>query len=347
MTHLDMQRFKEWLDVENVTRLDKGEDVIEPFYPYEFLKARLHKPFSEQDGLGAKDGSNAVSEDFRKFVFLRTTTETIDELVSKNKKTGSRMRLFHYLDTDGSRAVVPDKMMNDFLDACLKYRGHFEVIPSIDGIEAMDVVEIKSGPFSGHRASVLQVRHSKDKIYLELAISLVSGVMNICMSDVRKEQVAILNRSAVDAIRTDFIEYTQNHLLTILDHRVKRIEDLTVKQQDTAMLIRLFRYRHHHVENESARNHFLALMLICAHLCRMTAEEQELKEKVLSVLGTINQKSESKAATDTRTYLWISLYIVTRDPSYRDAIKQYMRDNQPKSPKLRRFVALIRTGKKV
>jgi hypothetical protein len=125
------------------------------------------------------------------------------------------------------------------------------------------------------------------------------------------------------------------------------VDDKEVNQRDAAMLTRLFRYRNHHVENEAARNHFLALMLICAHLCRFTAEEEELMGRVLDSLATINKKSESKAATDTRTYMWISLYIVTRDPAYRDAIKQYVRDHQPKSPKLRRFVSLIRTGRKV
>jgi hypothetical protein len=61
----------------------------------------------------------------------------------------------------------------------------------------------------------------------------------------------------------------------------------------------------------------------------------------------MNQKSESKAATDTRTYLWIALYISTNDPAYRDAAKRYVQDYDPKSPKLRRFVSLIRRGVKV
>jgi hypothetical protein len=33
MKHLDMKRFKAWLDVKNTERLDNHETVIEPFYP--------------------------------------------------------------------------------------------------------------------------------------------------------------------------------------------------------------------------------------------------------------------------------------------------------------------------
>lgn len=346
MTHLEMKRFEVWLNTENAKRLDQGKSVIEHFYPYEFVKDRLGTS-SGDVGSQTNGTYGSLSGDLVRFIFLRASEEELDELVFEKQDVTMRVRLFYYLDTDGSKAVVPDKMMQDFFDACLRYRGHFELTPPIDGIEAMDRVVIKSGPFAGCQASVVRARHSKGSLHLELVIEMVTGVMNILMSDVSKEQVVILNRSAVDAIRTDFIEYTQNHLLTILEHRVKRVADETVKQQDAAMLMRLFRYRNHHVVSEAARNHFLALMLICAHLCRSTAEEQTLKEKVLESLEVISQKSESKAATDARTYLWIALYIVTRDPSYRDAIKKYMSDYQPKSPKLRRFVALIRKGKKV
>ena len=162
-----------------------------------------------------------------------------------------------------------------------------------------------------------------------------------------KDKVTILNRNSADVIRTDFIEYTQNHLLNILKHRIDREQDANINRNDADMLTRLYRYRNHEVKNEAARNHFVALMLICAHLCRYKDDEKQLREAIQAKLTEINQRSESKAATDTRAYLWIALYISTQDPVYRDAAKQYVRDYQPKSPKLRSFVSLIRKGRKV
>jgi len=342
MTHFEMKRFQEWLKMENAERLGAGRAIIEPFYPRDFLRQQ------PGDSSGAeKDAAEAVSEDLANFVFLKSSESDIDGLVNDNRRLGMRMYLRHYLDTDGSYAIVPERMMQDFLQACVKYRGHFEITPPIRSVEAMDKVRIKSGPFAGHEASVERVHLSHGAIHLELALQLVSGVMNIRMSNVDKNKVVILNHTSTDAIRTDFIEYTQNHLLLILEHRIKRVTDETVNRNDADMLTRLYRYRYHQVENESARHHFMALMLICAHLCRYTADEATLREKLLGTLADINCKSESKAATDTRTYLWIALYISTHDPSYREAAKEYVRVHQPKSPKLRRFVSLIRTGKKV
>ena len=327
MTHLDMKHFREFLKMENAQRLSEGRTIIEPFYPHDFLLGR--------------------TDDLANFVFLKTTEEDIYHLVNDKRNMGSRVRLMHYLDTDKTKATVSDSIMQAFLQACIKYHGQFEIAPSISSIEAKDKVKIISGPFAGHEASVERIHLSHGKIHLDLAIPLLSSVMHIRMCNVVKNQVLILNRDSSDAIRTDFIEYTQNHLLDILKHRIMRVEDDAVNRRDADMLTRLYRYRYHEVKNEAASNHFLALMLICAHLCRYTEDEAQLQKRTLDALAEINQRSESKAATDTRAYLWVALYISTRNPVYRDAAKNYVRDYQPKSKKLRGFVSLIRTGRKV
>lgn len=352
MTHLDMRRFLEWLKNENAQRLRESRTIVEPFYPNDYLRKRPDAS-ADSDAVGERPSggrseARPAGEGLGRFVFLRTTAADLESLVNaEHNFSYARARLCYYADTDGSRATVPDGMMQNFLQACMKYGGQFEITPPIRSIETMDKVKIMSGPFAGHEASVVRVNHSHGAIHLDLAIQLVSGAMNIRMCNVSKNQILILNREAGDAIRADFIEYTQNHLLRILEHRIKRVDNDEVNRRDVDMLTRLYRYRHHEVKNESAYYHFLALMLICAHLCRYTAYETELREQLLEILTAINQRSESKAATDTRTYLWIALYISTHHPSYRDAAKRYVREHQPKSAKLRRFVSLIRTGVKV
>lgn len=331
MTHLEMKRFMEWLKTENAQRLKEGKAIVEPFYPYDFLKT----------------SDCSASGDFVNIAFLKTTKADISSLVNDERNKATRIRLRHYLDTNGHIATVPDKMMQEFLHACVKHRGQFEIMPPISSIEVKDRVRITSGPFAGNEASVERVQLSHGAIHLDLSIELLTGVMNIRMCDVDKNKVTIINRDAADAIRTDFIEYTQNHLLSILKHRIKREEDAAVNRRDADMLTRLYRYRNHEVKNEAARSHFLALMLICAHLCRYAADERRLQEEAQGALAEINRRSEAKAATDTRAYLWIALYISTHNPVYRDAAKQYVRDFQPKSTKLRSFVSLIRTGRKV
>lgn len=331
MTHYEMKYFMECLKNENAQRLSQGDTIIEPFYPHDFFK----------------NTGDSLSDDFARIVFLKASEGDIADMVSRQYEKPPRLRLRHYLDTNGEKAVVSDTVMQEFLQNCVKYRGQFEIIPPISSIEVQDRVKIISGPFAGHEASVVRVQLSHGAIHLDLAIEWVAGVMHIRMSDVNKNKVIILNRKSADSVRTDFIEYTQNHLLTILKHRVNREQDAVINRSDADMLTRLYRYHNHEVKNESARNHFQALMLICAHLCRYDNEEKLFRAKIEDALAKINQRSESKAATDTRAYLWIALYISTQNPVYRDAVKQYVHDYQPKSPKLRSFVSLIRKGRKV
>ncbi len=331
MRHLEMAHFMQWLKTENAQRLSNRETIIEPFYPQDFLRE-------------AKSG---ISNDFTNLVFLKTTERDITNLVNNQKDIVPRLRLRHYMDTNGTKATVSEKIMQEFLQACIKHRGRFEIMPPVSSIEVTDKVRITSGPFAGNEASVVRVQLSHGAIHLDLAVELLSGVMHIRMCDVDKNKVTILNRNSADVIRTDFIDYTQNHLLEILKHRINREQDITVNQHDADMLTRLYRYHNHEIKNEAAYNHFQALMLICAHLCRYTADEKQLREKVQNILSEINQRSESKAATDVRAYLWIALYVSTHNPAYRDAAKQYVQDHQPKSIKLRSFVSLIRKGRKV
>ena len=355
MLFVEASYLQKWLDSVNVQRLtpesdsdslsqklEKGRNIITTFYPYDFLRTRETRPNQEPD-YEAQRTFNL----FKHIIFLRTTERDAARLVNSKENLPHPIGLRFYHDTDGSLATVRDNIMEAFINACVDYKGTFRVIPPISGIEALDKVRIEEGPFAGHEALVTRVHQNKGKISLELTIPLINGAANIRMENVQRHQVSILGHESSDAIRTDFIDYTQTHLLAILAHRVKRVKDPKVTTKDVDMLNRLYRYRGHEVEGKSAATHFLALMLICAHLCKDEPGERDLKEKALQKLAEINAKGESRAATDTRTYLWIALYIATGETSYSRLAKQYVQNRQPKSRQLKRFVALIRKGKKV
>ena len=367
MRHLDMKRFKAWLDAKNAERLGREDAAIESFYPYDYLKERQEstqvvslteneKKFIE---LKAKDGKKKVAipktktvvaetqNDFRDIVFLKATEEDIQALVDDEWNKAFRVQLRYLIDTATKQpAKVSNAVMDKFYANCIKYRGRFELCPPVDGIEKKDRVEIKRGVFSGHEAFVVNVRHSKGELHLDLAVQLVSGIMNIKMSDVKPQDVTLLNKTSVDAIREDFIDYIQNKLLVVYEHRVKTVNDAETRLKDAATLTRLFLYNNYHVEGRAARIHFKALMLICAHLRKDADSEQSLRDEALTLLDDINRQNESKASSDIRTWLWIALYISTDDPVYRDAAKKYVREKQPKSKKLCQFVRLMRVGKK-
>lgn len=341
-TFLDAKYLLEWLKDINAQRLASTDlPVITTFYPYDFLSERTPRPSQEND-----NEEEAVFRIFQHLIFLRARYGDLRSLVNHEDNVFP-INLRFYLDVEGHPATVPDAMMETFISACANHRGYFRLVPPISSIEANDRVRIEEGPFAGQEATVTHVRKSRKEITLELTIPLINGAVNILLPNVQRHQIAILDYDASDAIRPHFIEYAQNHLLTILSNRIKRVQDPAINSKDADMLNRLYRYRGHEVEGEAAATHFLALMLICAHLCKDTTGEAELRAKALQQLEAINARPESRAATDTRTYLWIALYISTAETDYSRLAKQYVKDHDPKSRPLRRFVSLIRKGRKV
>ena len=158
---------------------------------------------------------------------------------------------------------------------------------------------------------MLRAKLHKGQLILDLAISMVIGQIDIRMNGVSARDVKPLNPAGINALRADFIRYTQDQVLEILSRRAAQLEHaerehkqaaaerrsldatLTERQklelqpflEDSDMLERLLRYRTYEITTRSANAHFQALMLICAHLSKDTRTEQSLLTTVHSLLN--------------------------------------------------------------
>ena len=305
MTHLEVDQFRKWFDYVNAERFRNNESLIRPFYPYEFLRGRLSD---------TPDTTPNAHRVFRRFVFLKATEKDVNELVYSAANLQSHVRLRRYLTPSGTQAFVRDDIMEEFLQACVAYRDRFELAPSNDDIAVMDKVKIKSGIYKGYEATVVRAKLHKGQLILDLAIPMVSGQIDIHMNGVSARDVKPVNPAGINALRADFIRYTQSQVLDILSRRAAQLEraererkkaipgqpslaaslTLTERQkvelkpflEDSDMLERLLRYRGYEITNRSANAHFQALMFICAHLCKDTLTEQSLLTTVLSLLNS-------------------------------------------------------------
>ena len=317
MTHLEVDQFRKWFDYANAERFRNNEPLIRPFYPYEFLRGRLDEE---------KKQANAHRV-FLHFIFLKGTTRDINELIYSPANMQSYVRLRRYLTPSGEQAFVRDDMMEEFLQACVTYRDRFELIPSNDDIAVQDKVKIKNGIYKGYEATVLRAKLHKGQLILDLAISMVNGQIDIRMNGVSARDVKPLNPAGINALRADFIRYTQDQVLEILSRRAAQLEraererkqaaaerrsldaTLTERQklelqpflEDSDMLERLLRYRTYEITTRSANAHFQALMLICAHLSKDTRTEQSLLTTVQSLLLNGSNPQHSARPKDAST----------------------------------------------
>lgn len=137
------------------------------------------------------------------------------------------------------------------------------------------------------------------------------------------------------------IASAQKKLLDIFSRRVNKRSTQASRQQDDAVLQTIFDDSNLVYKEGAMKRHFLALMLICAHLKRDEEGVRRFTAAVDDELRAIATLRESKAATDTRAYLHIALFIATGDPKYRTLAKTYVAKHHPASTSLRKFVTLI------
>ena len=357
LTHLEPKQIEERLKAENAQRFGSDFPLFEYFVPYQFLKRRVSRQAVNDDGTDTDyynprnreevKANNETRAELRNFIFIKATNLEIEALIGSDWNRWVRNRLQFYRDRQRQRITVPDRMMSQFIDACCNYRDKFDLWPAIDDIEKNETVVLNSGPFMGEKAHILQVRHSNKGITLTVGIEMFSRTMTLRLHNVTPKDIVRQKENAAATLHQDPIEDAQRHLLAILSRKVYRKETDDTARKDAATLDRLYNYRHLVISNDAARRHFLALMLICAHLRHDNEGRRELTTQALHELEIINARGDQKAATDTRTYLWVALYVATGLPDYRNAAKAYVQQHSPKSQKLRRFVTLIRKRQKI
>ena len=361
MTHLDIERFRKWFDYVNAERYQNNQHLIQPFYPYEFMKGRIKKTVgTSADEYKTTDVTENAHLVFRRFVFLKATEDDIQKLVYSPNNIGSRVRLRRYLNPSGEQAIVRNDMMEEFFKACVAYRDRFELTPPMKEISVMDKVVVAKGLYQGYEATVERVKLVKGHLLLNLSLPMVADQISVRMKNVNASDVRPKQATDSSALRVDFIRYIQDNLLGILTRRASQLERaerekktsafLTAQQrdelqsflQDSEMLERMLRYRSYEISTRSANAHFQALMLICAHLCKDTALEEKLINVVQQLLGSPANVDDLVIKSDADAYLCIALKIATNKPVYRDKMKEYIRVRQPKSRQLHEFTALIR-----
>lgn len=322
------------------------------FIPYQYLKRRMS---DEALSGSAEDDSyfnpkarvnvaanNEIRSALRRYVFVRAHEKELAAFLKEEWNYVGRNRLQFFRDKRKQRVSVPDRMMNQFIEACTDYKLRFELLPPVDDIKEKEVVMLNTTPFKGEKAHVLEVVHTKEGVNITVGIQLFSGTMLLRMQHVSEKDIIREHQPDQQIDVRHLIDNTQRRILAILSRVVNRKQTEETKRKDAAMLDMLYNYRYHTLSHPAANRHFLALMLICAHLRHDATGQAELIEKAQRELETIHAKGDSKSATDVRTYLQAALYIATGNPQYRDEAKSYVQEYEPKSEALRRLVRLIR-----
>jgi hypothetical protein len=207
---------------------------------------------------------------------------------------------------------------------------------SLTNLKKGDEISLAGTPFAGeddeHRKCIIQSVTRKKGGRVELRVEMT-------LFNVRFPNLTItLEDGGASKKASDMVYDAQQKLLAIFRRKTNNKETEATRQQDGKTLQAIFDNRAIALPAGAMSRHYLALMLICARMLNDAKALQQYIGLVNAELSDLSRLRESKAATDSRAWLHIAMFIATGKPHWRNQAKAYIRQYNPKSTYLQQFV---------
>ena len=163
--------------------------------------------------------------------------------------------------------------------------------------------------------------------------------VEMTLFNVRFSNLLITYEDSGAAAKSSGMVYdNQQKLLAIFRRKINNKETASSRRKDEQTLQEIFDNRVIDLPEGAMNRHHLALMLICARMMNSAKGIAQYTGLVNAELDILSRVRESKAATDSRAWLHIAMFIATGKPHFRNMAKAYIRQYNPKSTYLQQFV---------
>ena len=303
------------------------------------LRFRFFVPYTAMDAEPVTDEESpaglSLRSALRRYVFVDGSEMRLRDLLFEWDMTFED-KVFFLKNGSGRNARISQSDMDKLQKACLGDSGQFTTPISLGKVKPGQKIRLVNTPFEREDCEyeVVSVKKNTDRS-VELQVKMV-------MFGIQFENITVTYTDVVDSdSNAALVSSSQKRLLDIFRRRVHRKETPVSAYEDRKTLNDIFTHHDTVFPEGAMKRHFLALMLICAHLLSDESGVTQFREAVDQELSALSSIRESKAATDTRAYLHIALYIATGEAKYRDLAKAYVRKYDPSSPYLRQFVSTM------
>lgn len=290
---------------------------VQYFIPYLFLNQRQTSTPEESEAV------RQVRSVLHSYVFIHASAERIQQLVDSDWNRSCVNQLCFKRNHGGEPLRVLDDEMQRFI-ATLKSNQlrYFVGQPLCDFTEG-DSVTLHIAPWQGHHAVISHIALRNGHARLTVSMDLMGDIIRISFPDIQEGDVTIDDPDRKRLLSGNLIGNFEDEVIKTLGHN-----------NDTSPLHRIYAYRDIHVDEPDDRCRFTALMLICAHLLG----DRDVREAYLTQLNEwLSEAREPR--NDTEAYMTTALFVATRNPGLRDAVKSYLRLASEHSDALRHLFA--------
>ena len=291
-----------------------------------------------ESGGTAADSQFSLRAALRRYDFVRIPKSVSEQQFVATVSEWSRSSVSSILflrNGDQTNAKVSNGQLNRMRACCDAVLIKPENL-SLRDLKKGDEISLVGTPFDAegdeHRRCIIQSVTRKRGGRVELKVEMT-------LFNVRFPNLTItLEDGGASKKASDLVYDAQQKLLAIFRRKTNNKETEATRKQDEKTLQTIFENRSIVLPEGAMSRHYLALMLICA---RMMNDEKALQQYTALVNAELNDLSrirESKAATDSRAWLHIAMFIATGKPHWRNQAKAYIKNYNPKSTYLQQFV---------
>lgn len=308
------------------------------------------------------DASDELRSIFHSFVFINASEGRIQEIVQSDWNTKTQFRLTHYRNRSGKSITISDMEYNQLRD--IIYNSQLKVFFSVPVLPVREMqvgnkVLLKLKNWENHPGVIESIRLKKDSVSIRVAFNFLGQTKSVSFDDLHDGDVTFADSVTEQLISGDLIENFEREVSILLGHRFKKHKNETVNgqwsmvnDQDLSRLRRLLSYADIQIDDEDDRKRFTSLMLICAAMLGDKESCEKLKSQLLQWLEESNSASISENPINYKlsiinyqfidAYMLLALFVYTRDPRLRSAVKAYRKEHPDCPPILGTLINKVR-----
>lgn len=345
MRHLSPQLIETMLHRESRGDLQPGAEPFDYFVPYLYMRP---------------DSKDEVRELFHSFVFISASPERLRSIVESEWNVRARLHLRYYRDHSGNPIAISDEEYRQ-LRATIQNRQlkvfFGKPVEPLGEMAVGDRVTLLIDDWRGRQGKIERIRLKKGRVSMTVAVNILGRTKSVNFEDLHDGDVIFSDHDTEQLLTGSLISNIEGPIATILDHYFRK-DNAPLMRRDFPLLNRYFSYANIQIDDQDDLRRFTSLMLMCAVMLRESAlieRYQSLLTEWLSspsgsssaVLAPSSSAPESSStvlapSSDTDAYIMLALFVATRNPHYRDAVKSYRKTHPTCSPIIGTFINKIR-----
>lgn len=328
-----------WFAAADGTKLPPYRFYI-PYHHMPLLTTNTYAEAYDAPGYNPVKEENGLRNDLHDFVFIQATAHRVEQIMKSDWNRKTRLHLHYYRDPNGEKVTIPDAEMQLLIRTLQDHHLTFYFDQPVADFSVGDAVKLQIVPWTGKSAVIKAIHVKGGQTDITVSLNIFNRTKSINFKNIHVGDVLFEDTHKGRLLSGNPITNYEEEIIDILSHRYTQKPSEEVMEKDSLRLKRLSTYSHIFVDGAYDAARFVALKLICAYLRQEKHKVEHYLNEVQALLA-----GRTTPADDRDAYLMMALFIKTRNPNWRDAVKSY-RNTHPDCPDiLRRYHSIVKNLK--